>query len=309
MQEVEPYHFLKPRNRVTLTLLKQSNMNNFEDRRSILNSLMAGMLLPQTIFSANAEEINTLATITDRVLVDVRISRQDGTFYVRDDLDDSPENRVFYGQLQLGLFGELAPQNVKQFLSYVDTNFNPLEDNPRPSYARSTFVSFDEGTGLLLGGYIPSLQVTDFGGSAALKYGGRILPAPLWNDGTQTIQIRHTTKGLLTHRTLDVAPTFGITTQSAPDLDGTHNVFGQVMLDDSSLAFLDIVKGIPTYSLQRPRGDSQTERPLDTVASAVFKSQRELFRSAAKTFGDTRLNKIYPGKLLRRVEVTQVKHL
>jgi len=268
--------------------------------------IIAQQLAP---LEAHASEDTSKATITDKVVMDVRISRQDGTFYVRDDLDDSPENKVFYGQLTFALFGDLAPQAVKQFLSYVDIDFNPSDDNPMPSYARSTFVSFDQSTGLLLGGYIPSLQVTDFGGSAALKYGGRVLSAPLWADKVPKEQVKHETKGLLTHRTLEVAPTFGITTRSAPELDDTHTVFGQVILDDSSRAFLDIVRDLPTYSMEKPRGDPREETALDDVASAVFNSQREFFRSAAKTVGDTRLEKVFPGKLLRRVEVTQVKHL
>jgi len=311
LQKVVPYNFAERHHKEPFTRLRQSNNNDFDqmNRRSILSSLMAGVLLTQTPLNAHAVEEGTLASITDRVIVNVRISRQDGSFYVRDDLDDSPENKVFYGQLELGLFGELAPSTVKQFLSYVDTNFNPMEDNPMPSYARSSFVSFDQGNGLLLGGYIPSLQVTEFGGSAALKYGGRILPAPFWSDGTQTKRISHTATGLLTHRTLEIAPTFGITTRIATELDDTHTVFGQILSDDSSRAFLDIVRDLPTYSLRRPRGDPRTETPLDTVATAVFDSQRELFRSAAKSIGDGRLDKVYPGKLLRRVEVTQVKHL
>jgi hypothetical protein len=38
----------------------------------------------------------------------------------------------------------------------------------------------------------------------------------------------------------------------------------------------------------------------------VFTAQRKIFRDAAKTFGDSRLEKVYDGKLLRRIEVTQM---
>jgi cyclophilin family peptidyl-prolyl cis-trans isomerase len=253
--------------------------------------------------------LGTIAPITDKILMDVRISRQDGTFYVRDDLDDTPENKVFYGQLVLGLFGTVAPKTVQEFLSYIDVKFNPDDENPLPSYARSSFVSLDQSTGLLIGGNIPSLEVTEFGGSIALKYGGRILAAPLWIDGQQTERISHRTKGLLTHRNLDVAPLFGITTRdAAAELDGTHTVFGQLLLDDTSRAFLNVVQDIPTYATERPRsGDPNQETAMDTVTSAIFNSQREIFRSAAQTLGDSRVNKVYPGKLLRRVEVTQVR--
>ena len=46
-----------------------------------------------------------------------------------------------------------------------------------------------------------------------------------------------------------------------------------------------------------------------SLASSVFTAQRKVFRDAAKTFGDTRLDKVYDGKLLRRVEVTKVGNL
>lgn len=278
------------------------------DRRAALATSMA-VLTASRLPTAQAAAPDTLAPITDKVLMDVRISRQDGTFYVRDDLEDTPENKVFYGQLTIGLFGTLAPKTVTEFLSYVDINFNPTDENPLPSYARSSFVSLDQSTGLLLGGNIPSLEVTEFGGSTALKYGGRILMAPLWFDGQQTERISHTRKGLLTHRTLDVTPTFGITTRPATELDGTHTVFGQLLLDDTSQSFLNLVQDLPTYSMERPRGDPRQETAMDNVASAVFNSQREIFRSAAQTLGDTRVSKLYPGKLLRRVEVTQIRHV
>ena len=73
------------------------------------------------------------ATVTNKVFFKVRISRQDGTFYVRDDLPDTKENRVFYGSLTVGLFGKAAPRHVERFLSYINPG-NPLDDNPLPSY-------------------------------------------------------------------------------------------------------------------------------------------------------------------------------
>lgn len=275
------------------------------DRRAALSSVVgAALLMP---FAATAAD-ETLAPVTDKVIFSVRISRQDGTFYVRDDLEDTPENTVFYGQLTMGLFGNTVPRTVKEFLKYVDGGFNPMDDNPLPSYSRSSFISLDQSTGLLVGGYIPSLEVADFGGSTALKYGGRVLPAPLWVDyNSETDRFSHNAKGLLTHRSLEVGPTFGITTRSAVELDDTHTIFGQLLMDDSSRDFLKVVDRLPTYAMEAPRGDPRDETALDTVSSAVFNSQREIFRSAAKTFGDSRVNKVFPGKLLRRVEVTQVK--
>lgn len=108
---------------------------------SILATSLIGNLDPALAEAAS------VAPITHKVFMDVRVSRQDGTFYVRDDLEDLPENRVFYGKLKLGLFGTIAPTTVERFLSYVNVNYSPLDDNPLPSYGRSSFRSFDQATG------------------------------------------------------------------------------------------------------------------------------------------------------------------
>ena len=253
------------------------------------------------------------AVVTDRVFFDVRISRQDGTFYVRDDLPDTIENQVFTGRLTLGLFGQAAPNHVQRFLSYVNTGNKPLDDNPLPSYSRSVFSQFDAATGVLFGGAIPSLEVTELQGSAALRYGGRLLPAKLWitaqETATSNAQLRHTAPGLLTHQNLDVTPRFGITTRSDTNqLDRTHTVFGQLLRNDpTNTAFLERVQTLPVYSVDRPPAPiDRDETVVEDAAAAVFAFQRDLFRSAAKNFGDTRIDKLVAGKLLRRVEVTQV---
>lgn len=158
-----------------------------------------------------------------------------------------------------------------------------------------------------MGGYIPSLEIKDIGGSAAIQYGGRILPAPLWVERNAPLKLSHNQKGLLTHRTLEIAPAFGITTRDAVELDPTHTVFGQVLLDESSEEFLDLVRDLKTYSLERPSTEEGTA--VDDVAKVVFNAQRQFFRGAAKSVGDTRVSKVYEGKLLRRVEVTKVGNI
>jgi len=139
--------------------------------------------------------------------------------------------------------------------------------------------------------------------------------------------------GLLTHRNLDASPTFGITTSRGgaggyKDLDRSHTVFGQVLVaeDVGSKAFLDRVAELPTYSNDRPSSQSITgdgtngliiggdgsdtnnvaSMVVEEAASAVFSLQNKVFRKAAKSFGDTRLDNVYAGKILRRVEVTNV---
>ena len=99
-------------------------------------------------------------SITHKVKFNVRMSRADGTFYVRDDPEGvipSPDNQVFTGSVTLGLFGTHAPNHVKRFLDYVDVKYSPADDTPVPTYARSQFPSLDQSTGLLTGGVIPGL--------------------------------------------------------------------------------------------------------------------------------------------------------
>lgn len=141
-----------------------------------------------------------------------------------------------------------------------------------------------------------------------MQYGGRILPAPLWID-KNTEKLSHDRKGLLSHKFLDATPVFGITTRSCTELDSSSLVFGQVLLDESSREFLRKCEDLPTYSMERPKGDPRQDentKVVQDVAASIFNTQREFFRGAAKTFGDTRADKVYEGKLLRRVEVTQV---
>eukprot|EP00558_Chaetoceros_sp_UNC1202_P001794 CAMPEP_0197258218 /NCGR_PEP_ID=MMETSP1429-20130617/81377_1 /TAXON_ID=49237 /ORGANISM="Chaetoceros sp., Strain UNC1202" /LENGTH=275 /DNA_ID=CAMNT_0042722269 /DNA_START=246 /DNA_END=1073 /DNA_ORIENTATION=+ len=259
--------------------------------------------------------------ITHKVKFNVRISRSDGSFYTRDDPEGtipSPDNQVFTGSVTLGLFGTHAPNHVKRFVDYVDVTYSPADDTPLPSYARSQFPTLDQSTGLLSGGVIPGLHLTTFGGSSALEYGGRIQSAKLWTDnfGKDKPRITHSRAGLLTHRNLDVLPNFGITTRSSPMLDASCTVFGTVLADEgssdgaSSGAFLSRCVDLPTYSLDRPAmpiGEQQkNSRAAEEVASSVYSLQKDFFRGAAKTFGDTRLSNVYEGKILRRVEVTSV---
>jgi hypothetical protein len=139
--------------------------------------------------------------------------------------------------------------------------------------------------------------------------------------------------GLLTHEQFDATPVFGITTRNdTTALNPTHTVFGALIMNSDAKDFLLRISTIPTYSIDRPivqplsaptpfmdeNGHIATTAPSifvepDTVMStmkpatdAIYNIQREFFRNTAKSLGDTRINKLYNGKLLRRVEVTQV---
>ena len=49
-----------------------------------------------------------------------------------------------------------------------------------------------------------------------------------------------------------------------------------------------------------------TDVPL---AAEIYRAQKDAFRGAAKAIGDGRANAVFPGKILRRVEVTRVQLL
>lgn len=113
----------------------------------------------------------TKPEITQKVYFDVRISRSDGTFAVRDDDGDDP---VLRSRLTFGLYGKSCPVHSSRFLSYVDTA------SDGPSYASSTFPSLDPNTGVVEGGKIKGLEVSNFNGQSVLNYGGQIGQSVLW---------------------------------------------------------------------------------------------------------------------------------
>ncbi len=153
-----------------------------------------------------------------------------------------------------------------------------------------------------------------------MEYSGRVFPAKLWLEDDKSItqsRLSHTVRGLLTHRNLDLTPSFGITTRDgSTSLDASHTVFGCVLEDANG--FLDRVVDVPaltdagTVSRTTVGGEdvaaSSTtgSAEFEYLASGVFAAQRRVFRDAAKAFGDSRLDKVYDGKLLRRIEVTKV---
>jgi cyclophilin family peptidyl-prolyl cis-trans isomerase len=322
----------------TTTLLWSNNAaSGFSNTATITTSNAA--ITSQSSTTANtANNKNYIssdgAKVTHKVFFNVRISRPDGTFYVRDHDDtDNEMNKVYTGQLIFELFGQNAPNHVQSFLQYVvdpaatSSSIDDREnETPYPSYSRSSFTQYDDATGVLYGGTIPSLEVVEIQQSVALRYGNRLLPAKLWLEQGTTLtspKISHNTIGLLTHQQLDATPNFGITTRNDTTLlNPTHTVFGKLVLNKDGLEFLNRVTALPTYSVDRPVitssspssfvVDDTTTSGATTIMStkpateAIYMAQREFFRNTAKAFGDSRINKLYDGKILRRIEVTQV---
>jgi hypothetical protein len=142
-----------------------------------------------------------------------------------------------------------------------------------------------------------------------LRYGDRVLPAKLWMDAKDDrLSVSHRGTSLLTNATLDVTPTFGITTRVDSSFldDGAHTVFGRVMEDSSG--FLDRGTGLPTYNLERPKASTLDDPGVvQSATTAVYNAQRDFFarphsHSATHVYRNTR-------QLLRRVEVTRVTRL
>jgi hypothetical protein len=82
------------------------------DRRGYLAQLLLPQLIQVIDLPASPEwsSASPEVEITDKVFFDLRISRQDGSTYVRDDLPDTFENRVLKARLVIGLYGNQAPK-------------------------------------------------------------------------------------------------------------------------------------------------------------------------------------------------------
>ena len=85
------------------------------DRRTLVQQLLLPQLLQvldvkDQSSSSSSSLMDDEPEITDKIFLDLRIARQDGSTYVRDDLPDTFENRVINARLTLGLFGKQAPK-------------------------------------------------------------------------------------------------------------------------------------------------------------------------------------------------------
>ena len=242
--------------------------------------------------------------VTATVRVSARVARSDGTFSVRDNDEDPP----LFGDVDLQLFGEAAPAAVALFLG--SALGDPAAPDT-PTYARS-LVDERRGASLVVGGRIKGLSERDiFGervlvntrdGSEALSPRGASVAAKL---GRERSGLPHDGPGLLTRRRGDAGvdlTAFGLTLKASPQLDPDYEVFGAVARDDSNV--LAKIASLGVYSMDAV-GPS-TDVPL---AAEIYRAQKDAFRGAAKAIGDGRANAVFPGKILRRVEVTRVQLL
>ena len=119
---------------------------------SALDEIKSGTATTTTEEGSNIRRILS-KMVTNKVYMDVRISRADGTFYVRDNETGNDED-PFYGRLVIGLFGKRTPNHVQQFLKYVTNGESYDVNNPLPSYSTSKFPLLDSSSGLLIGGKV-----------------------------------------------------------------------------------------------------------------------------------------------------------
>ena len=222
---------------------------------------------------------------TESLRFGVRIARSDGTFAVRDDdAGDAP----LFGDLDVSIYGDLAPANAALFLE--------LALGDAPGYSSSLF---DEINGnLLIGGRVRGLDEQEVFGERVLLYQRReVLGTRLDRDlerraAREATQIAHDRAGLLTRRR---APTqsiglvdFGITLAPAPELDRDWTVIGAVDADPDGL--LTAVKALPTYSAEavgdfskkqphRRRRLSRRARPLQSCSRRRRRHQTKLHLS------------------------------
>ncbi|CAN0599998.1 unnamed protein product, partial [Laminaria digitata] len=75
---------------------------------------------------------------------------------------------------------------------------------------------------------IRGLNAISIGGQEQLEYGGEVVSIPPLMENA-SVELRHDRRGLLTRDRLSKGPEFGVTLGAAPDLDGSHQVFGRLV--------------------------------------------------------------------------------
>ncbi|CAM9582136.1 unnamed protein product [Scytosiphon promiscuus] len=197
---------------------------------------------------------------------------------------------AFKGRLVFGVYGKAFPKAADNFLRYVRAD----RSNGEPSYASGQLTKMKPGV-FLEGGKIAGLNVITIGGQEELEYGGEVvatLPS-LLETASSGEELRHDRRGLLTRDRLSRGPEFGVTLGAAPELDGSHEVFGRLLQGQD---VLDRLENVPVYG-------SQTRLEEGTLASDAFKAQnRALVYIGKNVFGDQRAVD-RTGSLMRRVDI------
>eukprot|EP00904_Undaria_pinnatifida_P012130 jgi/Undpi1/8047/HiC_scaffold_24.g10519.m1 len=176
---------------------------------------------------------------------------------------------AYKGRLVFGLYGKACPKAAENFLRYATAD----RFNGEPSYAAGQMTNMDTGT-LLEGGKIKGLNSISIGGQDQLEYGGEVISIPPLMENS-SVEIGHDRRGLLTRDRLSRGPEFGVTLGAAPDLDGSHQVFGRLLQGEDVLSRLEKV---PVYG-----GSNLLEE--GTLASDAFKAQNVRRGKRSSRFG------------------------
>lgn len=241
------------------------------------------------------------------VRLSMRVARPDGTFYVKPKGEDDPEPPII-GDLDVELNGK-APAAVATFLAFALGDPASAE---APTYA-SAVVDERSAMGPVVyaARRLRGLETRSLGGEQILvrsRDGGEVLSRDAERVAaklrSEPSAVPHDAAGILTRQRGDAPQAFGLTVAASPKLDASHQAFGRVVRDQAGI--VAAIGALNAYSLDSAADGLSKDVP---GAAAIYRAQKDAFRGAAKSIGDSRLSKIFPGKLLRRVEITRVELL
>lgn len=219
------------------------------------------------------------AEITAKVFFDVRIIKD----YTKEVLEDGVQR----GRIVFGLYGKAAPKTVTQFLTFVQSGQGAMG----PTYSSSLFFRQEAGK-WMEGGKISGLSKTEIAGLEEYEWMGRVVPL---SSPLEANPLVHDSRMLLSHRKFNPGPEFSVTLAPAPELDGPNTVFGEVLEGQELITAMAELPFVTGKSLD----------PTGSPSDQWWQAQNRYFQSLAKQLGDSRVSNKYPGKLLRRVEVTK----
>eukprot|EP00871_Galdieria_phlegrea_P005457 jgi/Galph1/5912/GphlegSOOS_G4601.1 len=218
---------------------------------------------------------------------------------------DVSVGQEYIGRLVFRLYDKDAPHTVATFLAFLNglkqsTQSSKMESEEHELYPEEPLISYQYSLfyrctpGLLLeGGKIPNLRLVTVGDETFYDVGGSLMAA---YPQTETNNLRHTERGLLTRKKLEFGPEFGITLGPCPELDSSFTVFGKL---EDGFSILETIEHIPVIGDRRNHESSQ-------LSTRIFDWQRDFFlKIGREIFHDRRADEVYPNKLLRRVSVIQ----